>query len=358
MAGVLLGPVHHLVHPSAEIAVFGQLGALLLLFVAGIKEIRFKDIMKNQIATVGIAFLGYLFPFIAVLFVVANVGVLIPGVELGLTEILLAAAALSTSAIITTVKTLIDLNKINSAGARVLLGASILDSFLGLFVFTIVITFAVIGLPSLPKAVGITALTIAFFLVFYLAEKAIPELIARSKFLEVEEAQFTMVFVVMLGLVWLAEIFGLNGIIGAFFAGIIISKTQLSESAFYEKVGSMTYGIFVPIFFAWVGLMIEPQLNMLVVVLLAVIAATNLIGAYIGSWLGNLDEGDALLVGIGMIPRGGVDLVIITSAMSLGLLGGAAGSLIFSSVVMVVMISIIITPLLLHAFFGSKIQYT
>ena len=353
----MLGPVHHIVHPSAEIAIFGQLGALLLLFVAGIKEIRFKDIMKNQVATIAISFLGYLFPFIAIVWVASNVGMLIPGVEFGLIEILLVATALSTSAIITTVKTLIDLNKINTEGSRILLGSSILDSFIGLFVFTVIISFASVGVPSLSKAVGITALTGAFFLVFYLAEKALPELISRSKFLEVEEAQFTMVFVVMLALVWLAEVFGLNGIIGAFFAGVIISKTQLSESAFYEKVGSLTYGIFVPIFFAWVGLMVHPELNMFVVVLVAVIAAANLIGSYIGSWMGNLSEQDALLVGIGMIPRGGVDLVIITTALSLGLLGGAAGSLIFSSVVMVVMISIIITPVLLHAFFGTRSQY-
>ena len=39
-AGIMLGPVHHIVHASPEISVFGQLGALLLLFVAGMKEIR------------------------------------------------------------------------------------------------------------------------------------------------------------------------------------------------------------------------------------------------------------------------------------------------------------------------------
>ena len=272
-------------------------------------------------------------------------------------QLLIVAAALSTSSIITTVKTLIDLNKLNTAGSRVLLGSSILDSFIGLFVFTLVITLATTTFINIPKAIGITALTIAFFLIFYLAEKSLPGIIAESKFLEVEEAQFTLVFVVMLGLVYLAEIIGLNGIIGAFFAGIIISKTRLGESTFYEKIASLTYGIFVPIFFAWVGLMVVPAFNDFILLLLGAILAANLLGAYMGSWLGGLGESDALLVGIGMLPRGGVDLVILTTAKGLGLLGGAVGEMLFSSVVMVIIASIVITPILLYGLFAPEQQY-
>ena len=358
LAGIFLGPMHGVITPTAEINVFGELGALLLLFVAGIKEIRLEDIMRNKLSTVSVAVLGYLFPFIAILFVVSHVGDVVPGIAIGLDQLLVVAAALSTSSVITTVKTLIDMNKLNTEGSRVLLGASILDSFIGLFIFTLVITLVTATFVNVPKAIGITALSLAFFLIFYLAEKALPGIITRSKFLEVEEAQFTLVFVIMLGLVYLAEIIGLNGIIGAFFAGIIISKTRLGESTFYEKIASLTYGIFVPVFFAWVGLMVVPVFNNFVWLLLGALLASNLLGAYLGSWLGGLGEADALLVGIGMLPRGGVDLVILTTAKGLGLLNGPAGSLLFSSVVMIVIVSIITTPILLYGLFGPEQQYT
>ena len=357
-AGIILGPMHGIVHVSPEITVFGQLGALLLLFVAGLKEIRLEDIMENRLGAISVSFLGYLFPFIAIVLVASNISLVMPGIELGFMGVLLLAAALSTSSIITTVKTLIDLNRLDTPGSRLLLGSSIIDSFIGLFVFTIVITFATMSFANVPRVAGIIALTLAFFLIFYLAERAIPKIIAESKFLEVEEAQFTLVFVVMLGLVYFAEALGLNGIIGAFFAGIIISKTQLRESVFYEKIASLTYGIFVPIFFAWVGLMVTPVLNEFVLLLVAAIAAANLIGAYAGSWLGNLKEGDALLVGIGMLPRGGIDLVIIAAAKSLGLLEGTTGDFVFSVVVSVVLITMVATPVLLHVLFNPKRQYS
>ncbi len=357
VAGIFLGPMHGVVSPTPEIALFGELGALLLLFVAGIKEIRLEDILRNKVATIAVSFLGYLFPFVAILFIVSHIGELFPGVSLSINQMLIMAAALSTSSIITTVKTLIDMNKLNTEGSRVLLGSSILDSFIGLFVFTLVITLATTTFVDIPKAVGITSLTLAFFLIFYLAEKALPGIISKSRFLEVEEAQFTLVFVVMLGLVYFAEIIGLNGIIGAFFAGIIISKTRLGESIFYEKIASLTYGIFVPLFFAWVGLMATPILNNFVLILVGAILAANLLGAYFGAWLGGLSEGDALLVGIGMLPRGGVDLVIIATAKSLGLLAGPAEGMLFSSVVMAIMISIVATPILLYGLFGPDKQY-
>jgi len=356
-AGIFLGPIHHIVTPSPEITVFAQLGALLLLFVAGIRQIRLDEVMRNPLATVGVSFLGYLFPFVAVLFIASNAGNIVPGMQLSLNEMLIMAAALSTSAIVTSVKTLISINKLESEGSRILLGASILDSFIGLFVFTVVITFATTSFANVPRALGITALTLAFFLIFYLAEKALPAIIAKSRFLEVEEAQFTMVFVVMLGLVWLAEAIGLNGIIGAFFAGIIVSKTKMRESAFYEKIASLTYGIFVPIFFAWAGLLTVPEITGFVVLVALAVAASNILGAYFGAALGGLSEKESLLVGVGMIPRGGIDLVIVTAGMTLGLLSDAAGDLVFSTIVMTVIATILITPLLLFVLFRPETSY-
>lgn len=357
-AGFLLGPIHGIVHPSAEIAVFGQLGALLLLFVAGIKEIRLEDIMNKKLATFSVAFLGYLFPFLAVFYIGAHIDAVLPGVSLSLNEILIMAAALSISSVVTTVKTLIELNKLNTAGVRVLLGASIIDSFFGLFAFTLIMTLATTPFFNLSRVVGVTALTTAFFMIFYLAEKALPKIISKSRFLEVEEAQFTVVFVIMLGLVWMAEAIGLNGVIGAFFAGVIVSKTKMSESIFYEKIASLTYGIFVPIFFAWVGLMVVPMYNDAIWLLLGAIAAANVLGAYVGARFGNLKEDDAILVGVGMIPRGGIDLVVIAAAKSLGVLEGTTGNIVFSMVVIVVAASIVLTPILIHALFNPNKQYS
>jgi Kef-type K+ transport system membrane component KefB len=202
---------------------------------------------------------------------------------------------------------------------------------------------------DVPKVIGITALTAAFFLIFILADRVVPTILKDAIMLRVEEAQFTIAFVVMLALAWLAEVFGLNGIIGAFLAGIIISKTSFRESGFAEKLSSMSYGIFIPVFFAWVGLQFVPEWNIFIPILVVMVLASNFLGTWLGCRLGNIVGKDALTVSVGMLPRGGIDLVLLAAAKNLGILSGVAGDLIFTSVILLILVSIAITPPALKA---------
>ncbi len=351
LAGIVLGQhALNLVPADGEgVVIFAQLGAILLLFVAGVRELRLRDLIQNKIGTFGAAFLGYAFPFLAVVYVMTNIGNIAPGISFSFEQVILLATALSMSSVITSVKTLIHLNKFNTFAGRTILSTAIIDAMGGLLIFTLLSTFVMTAALDIPKVIGITALTAAFFLVFLLADKIVPTILRDAIILRVEEAQFTIAFVVMLALAWLAEMFGLNGIIGAFLAGIIISKTSFRESGFAGKLSSMSYGIFIPVFFAWVGLQFVPEWSIFIPLLVVMVLASNFLGTWFGCRLGNIVGKDALTISVGMLPRGGIDLVLLAAAKNLGILSGVAGDLIFTSVIMLIFVSVAITPPALKA---------
>ena len=62
--------------------------------------------------------------------------------------------------------------------------------------------------------------------------------------------------IICFGLSYFAEVLGLAGIIGAFFAGIAIAQTKYKEEI-EHKVEPIAYGIFVPFFFVSIGLAVS-----------------------------------------------------------------------------------------------------
>jgi Kef-type K+ transport system membrane component KefB len=83
--------------------------------------------------------------------------------------------------------------------------------------------------------------------------------------------------------------------------------------------------------------------------LVLMVLASNFLGTWVGCRLGNIVGRDALSISVGMLPRGGIDLVLIAAAKNMGILEGAAGDMVFTAVVMLILVSIAITPPALRA---------
>jgi len=102
-----------------------------------------------------------------------------------------------------------------------------------------------------------------------------------------------------------------------------------------------------PIFFAFVGLKVDLwsltswQLPALII---ALAVAGKLVGCYTGARLGKLPHWDALAVGFGMIARGAMGLVVALIGLSLGLLT----SEMYSTIVLVAVVTTFLAPLLLR----------
>ncbi|MBN3037630.1 MAG: cation:proton antiporter [Candidatus Diapherotrites archaeon] len=353
-AGLLLGPAAQTMLGativSAEdpgIMVFGQLGAILILFLAGLREVNVKNLMENKIATIGSAFLGYLLPFSGALFLATQATAFgVPALDFAQT--LLLVTAVSCSSVITTLKTLLETGRIKTIAGKTILSSAILGDTAGLLIFTLVLSYISVSGMFPYKFMGVLLLAVIFAVIFLVGERLIPILVEKTSVLEVEEAQFTVAFIVMLALAYLASLFGFHGIIGAFLAGLIIAKTSLRNGNFAPKISSLAYGIFVPIFFAWIGMLFTPIAWEFSLALLLVVVAANMMGAGIGAWLGNVDAESSASISLGMIPRGGIDLVVIAAGYTMGFLSGAAGQAVLSSVILLAVITMLITPPLLR----------
>lgn len=365
----------HFGSSQTEIALFGEMGAILLLFVAGMRELDTTQFISNRKGTYISSVLGFFLPAMAIIIIAANAHLIDPRFNIGFAGAATLVACLSVSSVVTSMKVLIKMGKLNTDAGRIVLSTAVIDALFGLAVFTMISVI----IPIMPIADGhflegivsglveIFSIGVMLVVLFALGEGIVPLIVKYTAGLEVEEAQFTLAFVIMLVLAAVVSAFGLHGIIGAFLAGIIISRSSLRESNFSDKLASLSYGIFVPIFFAWIGMMVftnftdienpfwlMPNWYLFLVVLIAGVFITNFLGSYIGARFGGLKRKPSALVGLGMIPRGGIGLVILAGIATSRppFFGVVLDDFIYTSVIAVVLLSVLVSPLLISL--GAK----
>jgi len=142
-------------------------------------------------------------------------------------------------------------------------------------------------------------------------------------------------------------------VIGAFMAGIFLARCPLKDNIRKGFI-PIAYGIFVPIFFSNVGLSADlRQISIDGLKLLAgmviVVVVSKLLGAGLGGKLGGMHTWEFLQLGFGMIPRGEVVLIVAT----VGITEGIIGNEVFSTAVMLVVITTLSTPPILRNLFSK-----
>uniref|UniRef100_UPI0034D631E6 cation:proton antiporter n=1 Tax=Priestia megaterium TaxID=1404 RepID=UPI0034D631E6 len=121
----------------------------------------------------------------------------------------------------------------------------------------------------------------------------------------------------------------------------------------FKKVETISYSIFVPVFFTSIGVTAQfsgIMDNMGLIVFLSVVAIlTKLIGASIGAKLAGFNWNSSLGIGSAMISRGEVALIIA----AIGLESKLLTQDMFAIIVVVVLITTIVTPPMMKWFFKN-----
>jgi len=186
-------------------------------------------------------------------------------------------------------------------------------------------------------------------LVTWLGVHIVPRLGSLVERLPVSEGVMALTIVVILLYAWAAEApGGMATISGAFLAGLLFGRTPLRP---HIKAGmhTLTYAWLAPVFFVSIGLDANARtlgLGSLPFVLLVVVVAvlSKVLGCGIGARLGGFSNSEALRLGVGMASRGEVGLIIA----SVGLNTGLIGETIFASMVIMVLVTTLVTPILLR----------
>ena len=358
MVGVLLGPfalgwigVPHMVlveffHDpgAAEEALhlvldsIGELGVIVLLFVVGL-ETRLSHMVQVGGRASLLAVLGVVVPFaLGYLFMRL--------VDEGNISALFVATAMVATSVGITARVLQELGFLDALEARIILAAAILDDVLGLLLLTIVSGIASSDSLDLGQVVGIIAWALGFVLVVAVVVRYVFEryqaLMGR---LQLPDPPLVLALGAMIGLAFLANLFGLAAIIGAFLAGVVFAEFSGRE----QLLGRMQpiYHFLVPFFFVLTGSQVDwrvfGQGEVLgLAVSVTVLAVIGKLAAGVLAGIG-LKVRSLLIVGVGMVPRGEVGLIVA----SLGLAAGVIDHRLFSVVVIMAVATTLMVPPLL-----------
>ncbi len=339
LAGVIIGPaVFGLVEPNQTLEVFAELGVVFLLFWVGL-ETRLSDLAKVGGTATRVGVFGMILPLIAGFFGARLIG------ESTETSLFVGAALVATSVGITSA-VLLDLKALKTRAARTILGAAVIDDVLALVLLSIVVGIADTGGVDVFSLLIVIGLSLGF-LVFVgfggiQLVRRWPDIFHAPKF---AESPLLPAIILCLGLAAIAAEIGLAAIIGAFLAGMIVAETQDKHD--FEKEVAPLYAFFPPFFFAFIGLQVELSAFGDPLVLVALVAVT-LIAAltkFAGAWLGARAMGakEALIVGIGMIPRGEVGIIVAGIGLGKGVIDGN----VFTVIVGMSVLTTLIAPTLL-----------
>ncbi len=334
LAGVLIGPsALGLVGGDEVLVVLGELGVILLLLQVGM-EMDLAELGAVGRSSLTVAVIGVVVPFAAG----GAVGVL---AGMSGQEALFVGAALTATSVGITARVFSDLNALTTVEARTVLGAAVADDVIGLVILTVVVKLVSGDSVSALAIVGVVALAIGFLVV----TTVVGVRIAPPVFAQVQQhsrSAGTLVGLALaftLGVAELAEVAGLASIVGAFVAGISLSRCRAADRIRRDlaPVGHL----FIPVFFLQIG--IEADIGRFADPSVLALAGAMMVVAVIGKLLsaaGLFGRGDRLLVGIGMIPRGEVGLIFA----AIGLRQHVFGEDVYAALLLVVLATTLLTP--------------
>ena len=350
IAGLVVGPsVLGIVKLNQFLDICAGLGVVLLMFSAGLGT-NLKQLLHTGVKALLIACAGVLVPLIGgTLLYMCFYGFSAIGTPQFFTAVFIGVIMTATSVSIT-VETLKELGKLKTELGTTILSAAIIDDVIGIMVLTFVIGFK--NPDSNPGFVALS--TLAFFalsvvlgFVIYKAFKIIDKRWPHTRRIPI------LALALCFGLSYVAEkVFGIADITGAYVAGIILSK--LHDSDYIEqKMDINSYMIFGPIFFASIGLKTEIsgftwELLLFSLAFVAVALVSKIIGCGAMSRLCGFKGSDTLKVGVGMMTRGEVALIVAQR----GLTEDMIGSQYFTSVILLIIVSSILTPIILKLLYA------
>jgi Kef-type K+ transport system membrane component KefB len=352
------------------IAVFAELGVVILLFQIGL-ETTIADLAKVGMRALAVAVVGVVVPFALGTFVVGPL--LLPG--LAFNAYLFIGATLCATSVGITGRVFRDAKRLESREARIVMGAAVIDDVLGLVILAVVTGFVQSGTVS-ARDVGIIVLEAFAFLVgAVMIGRALAPHLARM-LIGVSDSvatKLTLLLSVGLGLAWLAHAIGLAPIIGAFAAGVLLEPIFLKDFEAPEIVRELRpvvdqlqpaeaerarraldryrdhhhqhllepLGHFlVPVFFVYTGMQVK--LVTLADPRLLAVALGVTVAAIAGKVVAGLAAGSVnrWVVGWGMVPRGEVGLIFAAIGKQLGVVDEG----LFSVIVAMVILTTLATP--------------
>jgi Kef-type K+ transport system membrane component KefB len=349
LAGVLLGgSVLHILDPhDPVIHAIAELGVLVLLFQIGLHT-DLRSLRKVGGSAAMVAAVGVVAPFAGGYFAFQALGA-------GTIPSLIVGAALTATSIGISARVLSDLGRLNTPEGQVVLGAAVLDDVIGLIILSVVSGLAAGGTVSVLGIARTSGVAVGFIVVaLVVGGLIVPRLFRQLARIRASGSLGLLALAFALTLAWLADSSGSAMIIGAFAAGLILHPTPQRDEI--DKSMTALGHFFVPIFFANIGASVELSALGTPVALIggAALVAVGVIGKMVAGYAPWWFDGNKLLVGTAMVPRGEVGLIFA----QMGLASGAIRPDAFGALMLMVVVTTFLTPPALKLIVGDTMRFT
>jgi Kef-type K+ transport system membrane component KefB len=344
LAGIVIGPaILGLAEVDLPLEVLALLGLAFLLFLAGLEI----DLDRLRGARLRIAAIG----FVVSLAIAVGIGLGLYAAGI-IRAPLLVAIILSSTSLGIVIPVLADAGHSSTRlGQLIIAGSSIAD-----FGAIILLSLFFSGDSS---SVWSTLLLIGGFVGLVIATGlALAEVEHSSRLssalarLQDSSAQIRVrgAFLLLIGLVVVAQLFGLEVILGAFFAGAVLRlldrDEMMTHTGFHAKLQAVGYGVFIPFFFVTSGMQLDvgallsggAALALVPVFLLALLLARGLPAALYRPMVGERGSLAAALLQATSLP-------FIVAATGIGMELGILSPAIGAAMVVAGLLSVVLFPL-------------
>jgi Kef-type K+ transport system membrane component KefB/nucleotide-binding universal stress UspA family protein len=279
ISGVIIGPhALHFLEKNSAVELFSTIGLLYIMFIAGL-ELELNDFIANRHKSIFFGLFTFIFPL--------AIGYPVCHYLLGLDT----AASLLTASMFST-HTLVAYPIVSRLGitknqaVAITVGGTILTDTAVLIVLAVVIGMHSDGLTNEFWIQLVTSLIIFSGIMFFIIPK-----IARWFFRNLESEKYShyiFVLSVVFFAAFLAEVAGVEPIIGAFVAGLALNKLIPKSSALMNRIEFIGNSLFIPFFLISVGMIVDVSVifnGWGALIIASVLTLVALFGKWVAAWI-------------------------------------------------------------------------
>ena len=278
LAGIVIGPsVLNIIGDNPTIKILGSLGMLYIMFQSG-SEMDINDFKQYKYRSLFFGLCTFFIPF--VLGLITSRYLLPYG---WLPSLLLGAMYGSHTLMTYPIVSRYGVQK--NVAVNITVGATMWAIILSLIVLAIVE-----GCSRASQSITEYAIQLCLVVVFLLSVLWLFPRFARMFFKRYRDpiSEFVVVMLMLVGSALLADLAGLEGILGAFLCGVSLNRLLPNRSPLMGRINFVGNSIFVPLFLISVGLMIDIHAfwsGWTTLTIAAVMIGTKLLGKSLSAWI-------------------------------------------------------------------------
>lgn len=366
LAGIVLGRsiLGHL-SPAAELALFphsapqqamlaavAQVGVLLLLLLTGM-ETDLSVMRHSGRAAINVSLAGIALPFLcgAVAIYLLPASMLLRP-ERRLLLALFIGTALAVSSVKIVAVLVRELGFVRRTVGQIILAAAIMDDAIGWIFVSVLLGIAQHGSLDLGGVLRSVFGTLVFLaLSITVGRRLVFHVIRWTNDHFVSELPVITAILVIMGAMALAtDAIGVQTVLGAFVAGILIGESPILTRHIEEQLRGLIVALFMPVFFGLAGLTTDvaalghPNMLLLTGGLIVVASVGKFSGAFLGGRIAGLTGAESLAVGCGMNARGSTEVIIASIGLSMGLIDQR----FFTAIVVMALVTTLAMPPMLR----------